>query len=254
MPTPAGGTSVTGDLPPADGASPGNDLHGLSPGEARRRALREEARKPAVRVAEARAAAGLQELELAAAKRPDDDQVQLELAKRLHLEGVDGDDKAAERAERMLAELAKEPGAPAIALAYYGSARTLAAKRSWAFWRKGELAEEGLRLMDDAVAAAPGDLEVRFIRAISCYALPFFFDRGDQAASDFARVARSASRAVRAGELDAAIGVAALFYEGVVRADRGDVASAKVSWEEAVALGPLTPHGQAARARLGRTR
>ena len=237
-------------LPP-DRAGP-LDLEGLDPGAARRRAQAEEARKPKVPVS-AHLGARRGYLEAALRARPEDPELCFALAKVLHLQGVDGDEQAAERAEDLLdAVLARRPKEPLV-LAYRGSAHLLAAKRVW-FWNKGERVERGLVLLDRAVALTPETheqhLEVRFLRGVSCYALPFFFDRGEQARADLATVGAGAEAAARAGRMDPLVAAAALFYDGVCKAEAGEQTAARDAFAAAAALAPGSSHGRAAKARL----
>jgi hypothetical protein len=173
-----------------------------------------------------------------------------ELGKLLLLEGVDGDDDAATRAAALLGEAMDALPGDAVVRVHLGSARLLEAKRAFAFWTKGRLAREGLALVDRAVADAPDDVEVRFIRGRSTYALPSFFRRGDEAASDLAWVAARAEAAVSEGRLAPDVAAAALFYDGVCRAERDDSDGARASWVRAMAIAPGSTHAEAARSRL----
>jgi hypothetical protein len=66
-------------------------------------------------------------------------------------------------------------------LTYIGSLMTLKAK--FAFWphEKWQLAWEGLRIMDKGLAHDPRDLESLFVHGVTCYYLPSFFGRADDA-------------------------------------------------------------------------
>jgi hypothetical protein len=238
--------------PPALAGEPGraDRFRGLDPTEAARRAAEEEARKPKVAAAPADAAARARAIEEGLRRDPRDPALRFERARLDHLAGVDGDEDAAERAEEALAALAEERRGDARVAAWLGSARLLHAKRAWAPWTKGALAEEGLALLDDAVRRAPEDLEVRFLRAVSTYALPFFYERGEAAAADFAAVSGGAEAAVRAGRLEPAIAAAALFFHGVLREEGGDPGAARDAWRRAARAGPGTPHARSAEQRL----
>lgn len=67
------------------------------------------------------------------------------------------------------------------ALTYIGSLTALRAK--FAFWpqEKWKVANDGLRLMDEGLAQAPDDIEALFIHGTTCYFLPVFFGRADDA-------------------------------------------------------------------------
>ena len=47
---------------------------------------------------------------------------------------------------------------------------------------------QGLSAMDKGISMASDDLEALFIRGSTCYHLPFFFRRGDDAQRDFQKV------------------------------------------------------------------
>ena len=66
-----------------------------------------------------------------------------------------------------------------------GSAYTLRSSKS--FWgpKKMEYLKKGGRLMDEAVAAAPQDPRVRFLRAANSYRVPRRFGRRSVAVEDF---------------------------------------------------------------------
>ena len=54
---------------------------------------------------------------------------------------------------------------------------------------KSGLAHQGLAYEDKAVAQTPNDLEVRFLRGVTCYRLPKFMGHSETASSDLAYVA-----------------------------------------------------------------
>jgi hypothetical protein len=64
---------------------------------------------------------------------------------------------------------------------YIGSLTAVKAKH--AFWphQKWKWAKRGLQLMDAGLALAPDDIEALFIHGTTCYYLPKFFGRADEA-------------------------------------------------------------------------
>lgn len=74
---------------------------------------------------------------------------------------------------------------PGESAAYLAGFEALKAKN--ALWPidKWNLAQSALSKMDKAVEEHPQNIEVRFIRASTCYYLPFFFNRKDQVIQDF---------------------------------------------------------------------
>ena len=74
--------------------------------------------------------------------------------------------------------------------AYEGALVTLRAKHG--FWPTSRLRHlrEGLVVLDAAVAAAPDQAEIRYLRLMSCFYLPGILGRGDSVREDFAALAR----------------------------------------------------------------
>ncbi|MDP1648684.1 MAG: hypothetical protein Q8M01_10865 [Rubrivivax sp.] len=100
-----------------------------------------------------------------------------------------GDEAAIDAAATRLAALsAAEPGDPALR-AYAGSATTLRARTTMLPWKKMGHAEDGLALLDKALAqltpahdaplhgGVPASLETRYIAATTFLALPAMFNR-----------------------------------------------------------------------------
>ncbi len=105
-------------------------------------------------------------------------------------DGLVGDDDTARRVEPEIdaslaeAERRPDPRKTPRLLAYAGCADLLAARRATAPWTKWNRANEGLELLDRAVAAAPDDPEIRFLRGITTRPLPALFKRGEIARRD----------------------------------------------------------------------
>ncbi|MDZ7344591.1 MAG: hypothetical protein ONA90_08745 [candidate division KSB1 bacterium] len=74
------------------------------------------------------------------------------------------------------------------ALTYIGS--LIALKAKFAFWpnEKWDLAKMGLRLMDEGVAHDTDDVEALFIHGATCFYLPIFFGRADDAQNQLRRI------------------------------------------------------------------
>lgn len=126
------------------------------------------------------------------AGRPDDRR--LDRLARRYLRAVE-DESAIEPALALIDTIraARGPTVDAILdarlTAYRGAITTLRAKHG--FWphRRFANVEEGLELLDRAVRAAPDAAEIRALRLLSGYHLPFFFERGDEVEEDFRRLA-----------------------------------------------------------------
>jgi hypothetical protein len=77
-----------------------------------------------------------------------------------------------------------------LARAYRGAIAVARAKHGFNPNRKLRHLKAGGPPLDSAVAAAPGDAEVRYLRLVSAYYLPFFLGRRDSVRADFAALAR----------------------------------------------------------------
>lgn len=174
-------------------------------------------------------------------------------ARRAILDGVDGTTEGGLGLSLPKAELealhAERPE-DARVVAYLGSLRLLEGKAEFLPWKKGALCTEGLRLLDRAVAAAPTDLELRFVRGRSTLPLPGFFRREAQAREDILYVAARAVAATAEGKLDPEVAAAALLEEGIIREEGAEREKARQSWRAAAEISPESRYGQAARARI----
>lgn len=79
----------------------------------------------------------------------------------------------------------------------YGRAKTyvgslMAVKAKFAFWPhdKWKFAQSGLRLMDEGLRQNPDDIESLFVHGVTCYFLPEFFGRGDDAQRHLRKIVR----------------------------------------------------------------
>ncbi|MCI0695928.1 hypothetical protein L0337_28500 [candidate division KSB1 bacterium] len=73
---------------------------------------------------------------------------------------------------------------------YIGS--LIAVKAKFAFWPhdKWKFAQSGLRLMDEGLKQNPDDIESLFVHGVTCYFLPEFFGRGDDAQRHLRKIVR----------------------------------------------------------------
>jgi hypothetical protein len=171
-------------------------------------------------------------------------------ARRQYFAKLQGDHAAGDEARVSFAALAHDYPDQPVVEAYSGSLELLDAARTWEIWDKRRLANEGLEKMDQAVNRAPGDLEARFIRAASCWHLPFFYKRKEQAENDFTMIAPQAEAAAAKGTLPPQLAAAALDYYGQVLSDRSDSHGAKQAFEAAVRVDSSSPAGHDAQKRL----
>ena len=68
---------------------------------------------------------------------------------------------------------------------YIGSLIALRGKHAFLPHTKLKWAKRGLAVMDSGLQKRPNDIEALFIHGTTCYYLPFFFRRGDDAQRDF---------------------------------------------------------------------
>jgi len=98
--------------------------------------------------------------------------------------------------------LRAEPGNPVL-MAYAGAATSMKARTTLLPWKKMSYAEDGLAMLDKALAllepahdaviqnATPGALEARFVASNTFLAVPFFMNRGARGAKLLAEVLAS---------------------------------------------------------------
>jgi len=76
------------------------------------------------------------------------------------------------------------------ALTYIGALTALKGKHALMPHTKYKWVMKGLDLMDQGLTMNPDDIEALFIHGSTCYHLPFFFNRKDDAQRDFKRIVR----------------------------------------------------------------
>lgn len=92
------------------------------------------------------------------------------------------------KGESFFQELLKEKKAESSA--YLAALEAIRAKNALWPMDKWTIANSALTKMDLVVDAYPENIEVRFIRASTCFYLPFFFNRKDQVKSDFSKLVK----------------------------------------------------------------
>lgn len=71
---------------------------------------------------------------------------------------------------------------------YIGALTALRGKHSLLPHSKWKWANKGLDIMDKGLSMAPDDAEALFIHSSTCFFLPFFFNRGDEAQQNFKHI------------------------------------------------------------------
>lgn len=112
--------------------------------------------------------------------------------KALYARALAGDKQAVTDCIARLEGLSRREPANQLARVYLGSAYTLRSRDLGFGPEKLRTLRRGLAVMDEAVAAAPGDVKVRLCRALTTHALPRFFGRAAESRRDFALLAQRA--------------------------------------------------------------
>ncbi len=175
---------------------------------------------------------------------------QLAQARQSYYAGLEGDHGADAQAHQLFSRLLREHPKDSTLQAYCGSLELLDAARTWALWRKHSLSADGMAQMDAAVNTNPGDLEARFVRALTTWHLPFFFHRKQQAEDDLLYLGPRAEAAARSGALPPPLAAAALDYWGQVLDDRKEPEKARQAYGAAARVDGGSPGGKDAARRL----
>ena len=175
---------------------------------------------------------------------------QIHPAKNFYYQGIYGDKAAGEKSDKLFAELHKQlPNDPLVTV-YYGSLRLLEAQRTWALWKKNSLSRQGIQLMDNAVSAAPDNLEVRFVRAATDRSLPSFFGRKQQVQSDLDFIVERAEEAARKGFFEPRLAAASFSYYGDLCKEQSRLKDAAEAWKAAARIAPDSHAGREAVSKL----
>jgi len=102
-----------------------------------------------------------------------------------HEKAVNGDTKETKALTADLEKWTQEQPTNYLLQAYLGSVYTLDSRDAWPGPGKLTYLRKGGQWLDAAVASAPDNPAVRFVRAIDYYELPFFFGKGKTARDDF---------------------------------------------------------------------
>ena len=175
---------------------------------------------------------------------------QIRQARNLYYQGIYGDKAAIEKSDKIFSELHNQfPNDPLVTV-YYGSLRLIEAQHTWALWKKNSLSKQGVQLLDSAVSGAPGDLEVRFVRAATDRNLPSFFGRKQQVQSDLSFIVQHAEQAAHQGSFDPQLAAASFFYYGELCKEQSRLKEATDAWKAAARIAPDSHAGRGAADKL----
>ena len=158
-----------------------------------------------------------------------------------HEKAVKGDTKETKALTTDLEKWTREQPNNYLLQAYLGSVYTLDSRDAWPGPGKLTYLKNGGKLMDDAVAAAPDNPAVRFVRAIDYYELPFFFGKGKTARDDFQILLKQVDGEVKTPYvLNTETQQAIYYYAGLSFIKLSQPSDAKSAWTRGIALNPNT--------------
>jgi hypothetical protein len=110
-------------------------------------------------------------------------------ARQLFYQSVE-DAQAIEKAILLFRKIGREKACKGLALTYIGALTALRGKYAFSPIAKYRHVLNGLRLMDRGIAKSRDNIEARFIRGMTCFYLPFFFNKKKTAYSDFRAIVK----------------------------------------------------------------
>jgi hypothetical protein len=152
---------------------------------------------------------------------------------------VAGDTKETKALTADLEKWTEEQPTNYLLQAYLGSVYTLDSRDAWPGPGKLTYLKNGGKFMDGAVAAAPDNPAVRFVRAIDYYSLPFFFGKGKTARDDFQILLKQIDGEVKTPYvLNTETQQAIYYYAGLSFEQLSQPTDAKNTWTKGLALNP----------------
>jgi hypothetical protein len=157
---------------------------------------------------------------------------------------VNGDTQETKALTADLEKWTKEQPTNYLLEAYLGSVYTLDSRDAWPGPGKLTYLRNGGKLMDGAVAAAPDNPAVRFVRAIDYYELPFFFGKGQTARDDFQILLKQVDGEIKTPYvLNVETQQAIYYYAGLSFKHLSQDSQAKAAWERGLNLAPASDLG-----------
>ena len=102
---------------------------------------------------------------------------------------------------------------------YIGALIALRGKHAFFPYTKLKWARHGLAIMDSGLQKSQNDIEALFIHGTTCYYLPFFFKRGDDAQRDFRKIIKLMPQQMDTYDPKLIANVAAFLLENVKLTD-----------------------------------
>lgn len=129
--------------------------------------------------------------------------------------------------------------------AYLGSLLTIKSSKACLGLKKINYLKTGLKMMDQAVEAAPNDAAVRLVRAMNNTQLPAFFNRRDDAREDFKQILYQIETVPETSNyFNSNTRQAIYYYSGQALLKDRQPLEAKQVWEKGMALGKNTDWGK----------
>jgi hypothetical protein len=171
-------------------------------------------------------------------KDPFSDPLIQQIAAR-HKKAVDGDKEETKALTADLEKWTKEQPDNHLLQAYLGSVYTLDSRDAWPGPGKLTYLRNGGKELDAAVAAAPDNPAVRFVRAIDYYELPWIFGKGATARDDFQTLLKQVDGETKSPYvLNVETQQAIYYYAGLCFKQMSQPADAKKAWLRGQALDP----------------
>jgi len=172
-----------------------------------------------------------------------------------HEKAVNGDTQETKALTADLEKWTKEQPDNHLLQAYLGSVYTLDSRDAWPGPGKLTYLKNGGKLMDAAVAAAPDNPAVRFVRAIDYYELPFFFGKGETARDDFQILVRQVDGEIKTPyTLNIETQQAIYYYAGLSFKHLSQYSQAKNAWLRGFQLDPNSALATKIKAELAKMR
>ncbi|HEX4139032.1 MAG TPA: hypothetical protein VHY09_01700 [Candidatus Methylacidiphilales bacterium] len=170
-----------------------------------------------------------------------------------HDKAVAGDTKETKALTTDLEKWTREQPNNHLLQAYLGSVYTLDSRDAWPGPGKLTYLKNGGKELDAAVAAAPDNPAVRFIRAIDYYELPWFFGKRQTARDDFATLVKQIDgETPSAYVLNVETQQAIYYYAGLCYKQMSQPDDAKKAWTRGQALDPKSELGGKMGTELGK--
>lgn len=170
-----------------------------------------------------------------------------------HEKAVKGDTQETKALTADLEKWTKQYPDNHLLQAYLGSTYTLDSRDAWPGPGKLTYLKNGGKELDAAVAAAPDNPAVRFVRAIDYYSLPTFFGKRKTAREDFQILLKQIEGVMPTPYvLNVETQQAIYYYAGLCYEQLSQPADAKDSWQRGLKLNPTSPLGIKIQAELAK--